>query len=396
MDVHVPYAITTGLRLRGIDVLTSQEDHTTQLSDPDLLERASGLGRALFTQDRDFLRIASEWQQTGRSFAGIVYGHLLRATFYRWAQTFPEACPELMAAPEVLAVSDLHIENFGTWRDAEGRLIWGVNDFDEASALPYTNDLLRLAVSAGLAISANDLDIDHKDACEAILEGYREGFDKGGRPFVLAERHKTLREMASGQQRDPAQYWQKLEGLPAVSAPPPAAVEEAIRATLPEAGIGYRVVRRVAGLGSLGRPRYAAIADWRGGCVAREVKALVPSAAAWAQIGSYRSEVLYQTILDGAARCPDPTVQVRENWLVRRLAPDCIKIELSDLARSRDMRRLLEAMGKETANIHIGMEGAGSLINQDWRARPTNWLHKAAKKMAEITNQEWEEWRKVS
>ena len=75
MDVHVPYAITTGLRLRGIDILTSQEDHTTQLADPDLLERASGLGRVLFTQDRDFLRIASEWQQTGRGFAGIVYGH---------------------------------------------------------------------------------------------------------------------------------------------------------------------------------------------------------------------------------------------------------------------------------------------------------------------------------
>lgn len=320
----------------------------------------------------------------------------LRATFYRWAQTLPEAGPELMAAPEVLAVGDLHIENFGTWRDAEGRLIWGVNDFDETSALPYTNDLLRLAVSASLAISASNLDIDHKDACAAILEGYREGLDKGGRPFVLAERHKALRELAFGQQRDPAQYWQKLEGLPAVSESPPAAVEEAIRATLPEAGLAYRVVRRVAGLGSLGRPRYAAIADWRGGCVAREVKALVPSAAAWGQIGSYRSEVLYQTILDAAVRCPDPTVQVRESWLVRRLAPDCMKIELGDLAKSRDMWRLLEAMGKEAANIHMGTEGAGSLINRDLRARPENWLHKAAKKLAEITNQDWEEWRKVS
>jgi len=36
----------------------------------------------------------------------------------------------------VLAVGDLHVENFGTWRDAEGRLIWGVNDFDEAWRLP--------------------------------------------------------------------------------------------------------------------------------------------------------------------------------------------------------------------------------------------------------------------
>ena len=60
----------------------------------------------------------------------------LRATFYRWVQLWSEACPDLAAAPGLLAVGDLHIENFGTWRDAEGRLVWGVNDFDEASRAP--------------------------------------------------------------------------------------------------------------------------------------------------------------------------------------------------------------------------------------------------------------------
>ena len=61
----------------------------------------------------------------------------LRATFYRWAQRWPEVCPDLATAPAVLSVGDLHVENFGTWRDAEGRLIWGVNDFDEAYPMPY-------------------------------------------------------------------------------------------------------------------------------------------------------------------------------------------------------------------------------------------------------------------
>ena len=65
----------------------------------------------------------------------------LRSTFYRWAQVFPDACPALAKAPILLAVGDLHIENFGTWRDTEGRLIWGVNDFDEAHEMPYTLDL---------------------------------------------------------------------------------------------------------------------------------------------------------------------------------------------------------------------------------------------------------------
>ena len=114
----------------------------------------------------------------------------LRATFYRWVQLWPQVCPELATAPAVLGVGDLHVENFGTWRDSEGRLIWGVNDFDEVALIPYPNDLVRLAVSAKLAISENHLSCDPTDACDAILAGYREGFGKGGAPFVLAEQHR--------------------------------------------------------------------------------------------------------------------------------------------------------------------------------------------------------------
>src|SRR5262245_50177551 len=61
----------------------------------------------------------------------------LRATYYDWVVTWPAALPDLHDAPAVTAVGDLHIENFGIWRDAEGRLAWGVNDFDEAAVLPY-------------------------------------------------------------------------------------------------------------------------------------------------------------------------------------------------------------------------------------------------------------------
>src|SRR5262245_60050822 len=71
----------------------------------------------------------------------------LRGTYYRWAQQWPAVCGDLNGAPRVLAVGDLHVENFGTWRDSDGRLVWGVNDFDEADDLPYTQDLVRLAAS---------------------------------------------------------------------------------------------------------------------------------------------------------------------------------------------------------------------------------------------------------
>ena len=59
MDVHVPLAITTELRLRGVNVLTAQEDGAAREKDPQLLNRASGLGRVLVTQDADLLREAA-------------------------------------------------------------------------------------------------------------------------------------------------------------------------------------------------------------------------------------------------------------------------------------------------------------------------------------------------
>src|SRR5215470_12408478 len=113
----------------------------------------------------------------------------LRATYYRWAQIWPEICPELNKAPRVLAVGDLHVENFGTWRDIEGRLVWGVNDFDEAYTLPYTNDLIRLAASVVVAVGYHDLNLDPKDAAAAIEEGYRDTLAAGGHAYVLAETH---------------------------------------------------------------------------------------------------------------------------------------------------------------------------------------------------------------
>ncbi|HXD74754.1 MAG TPA: DUF2252 family protein, partial [Vicinamibacterales bacterium] len=76
----------------------------------------------------------------------------LRGTFFRWMQAWPERCAKLDKAPRVVGVGDLHLENFGTWRDRDDRLVWGVNDVDEAWPVPYTLDLVRLATSALLAI----------------------------------------------------------------------------------------------------------------------------------------------------------------------------------------------------------------------------------------------------
>jgi len=77
MDVHVRRAITVGLRSRGVDVLTAQEDGAGEFDDPALLDRATMLQRVLFTQDDDLLREAKQRQLTGQTFAGVVYAHQL-------------------------------------------------------------------------------------------------------------------------------------------------------------------------------------------------------------------------------------------------------------------------------------------------------------------------------
>jgi hypothetical protein len=66
------------LRARGVDVLTAEEDNAAQLSDPDLLDRATALGRVLFSQDKDLLREGTRRQRSGEYFAGVIYAHQLQ------------------------------------------------------------------------------------------------------------------------------------------------------------------------------------------------------------------------------------------------------------------------------------------------------------------------------
>ena len=80
MDVHVPRAVTLALRLRGIDVVTAQEDRSDKWDDRSLLLRATELHRVLVSQDDDLLREGTQFLQEGREFRGIVFGHQLRVT----------------------------------------------------------------------------------------------------------------------------------------------------------------------------------------------------------------------------------------------------------------------------------------------------------------------------
>ena len=78
-DVHIPRAIIVGLRLRGIDVLTAQEDGMGLADDPRILDRARELGMAVFTHDNDFLKEVSRRSGEGRDFGTVIFAHQLKA-----------------------------------------------------------------------------------------------------------------------------------------------------------------------------------------------------------------------------------------------------------------------------------------------------------------------------
>jgi len=316
-----------------------------------------------------------------------------RATFYRWLQLWPEFCAHLVKAPAVLGVGDLHIENFGTWRDEEGRLIWGVNDLDEAWPAPYALDLVRLTTSVYVAIGEDHLNLAKRVAAEAIEEGYRDALAAGGKAFILAEDHRWLRLLALGKLRDPVQFWNKLEHLPPFTAKPPEVVRKLLESSLPSAREEYLLKRRIAGLGSLGHPRILALSRWQGAFISREAKAIRPSAWVWAKKAS-STEIYCERLMQNSIRVLDPCVRFQGRWVARRLAPDCSRIELASLSKDRDEARLLYSMGWETANMHFASPQAIARVKHDVATRRGRWLHKAAKAMLVATTKDWQKWQR--
>ncbi len=107
MDENVNRAIAVGLRQRGIDVVTAQEDGRAGAPDEEILNRSTELGRVLFSQDDDLLRVAKQCQVGGIPFSGVIYAHQLRITIgecIRDLELVAEA-----AQPQELVNSVLHL-----------------------------------------------------------------------------------------------------------------------------------------------------------------------------------------------------------------------------------------------------------------------------------------------
>lgn len=309
----------------------------------------------------------------------------LRATFFRWARKIERICPELAKAPAVLSVGDTHTENFGTWRDGEGRLVWGINDFDEAARIPYPFDLVRLATSAFLAPRQA---LTRSAICSALIEGYRSGL-ADPRPTLVDEHAIWMRSYAGTTDDRWRSFWDELDGYP--DADPPSKARQALRATLPKGTDISRWAKRQKGGGSLGRPRFVAIArHCQGGTAVREAKALVPSAWYWAKgTDPGRGDLL--RIARGPYRSPDPFLDVGQRYIVRRISGDARKLDLGPDAGDELRADLLTAMGFDIGAIHAAARKSAA-IAKDLDKRNPDWLLDAAEKASEAVAKDFSEW----
>jgi hypothetical protein len=331
----------------------------------------------------------------------------LRATYWRWAEMILEECPELASAPHVVSIGDIHVENFGTWRDLEGRVIWGVNDFDEAAEMPYIIDLVRLAVSAVLAGVPG---MTSAAVCTNLLKGYRRGLKKPT-ALVLDANRTWLRRKFVVNEAERADFWAKMtpeaeaekiakrakkKGEEVCERPKrvPQTYRAALTHALPEPGVKLIYWFRTAGTGSLGRPRWVGSGDWRGSPMLREAKAIVPSG--WTLPPGRGNQPLWcEKIASGRYRAPDPWYDLRDTILVRRLSPNNRKLDLAAVDDKRELvnARVLRYMGRDLAAIHLGLEDHRRAIAKDLHGR-TRTFRKSVRTALKFMRDDYEVWRK--
>jgi hypothetical protein len=321
---------------------------------------------------------------------------LLRGSYYRFIEQLPSLAADAARGPETVVVGDLHIENFGTWRDHESRLAWGINDYDEIDILPYTVDLVRLVTGALLAIRAEHLAIGERDASAAILAGWRERIERGeAQPFVLGERHRHLYRLASEAFTDPVEFADTIDRLPPFEDSLPGAAEKLLAEVVPWPTWKPSYRSRTAGVGSLGSLRVVASGELAGGLIVREAKEIPGPAALWALPGHKSPSDLAAAVWDARGAAADPHRRQRGHWVVRPLAADASRLELASLRKGHDESNLLQSMGAEAANVHLTPYAAAAeakAIRRDADSRPDGWLHDAAEAMAALTERDHREW----
>ncbi|MFJ3707602.1 DUF2252 domain-containing protein [Streptomyces sp. NBC_01387] len=299
---------------------------------------------------------------------------------------------------------DLHAENFGTYMDANGRLVFNVNDFDEAYVGPFTWDLQRFAASLALLGHAKALsDAQITELVEIYAAAYRERIhvlasgapdddvppfmlDTAGGPLLGALRSARARtrfalldsmtEIREHERRFTADGG-AIE-LDAATRYKILAAFDGYLETLPESSLGrpdsYRVKdvvgRRGIGIGSAGLPSYNILLEGHSDALENDViiymkQAQTPAASRHitdpAVRGYFRHEghrtVISQRALQAAA---DPWLGWTEldgaGQLVAEVSPYAVDLDWSDIDDPEEIAAVVADLGRATATMHAAAD----------------------------------------
>ncbi|MFC9252912.1 DUF2252 domain-containing protein [Amycolatopsis thailandensis] len=294
---------------------------------------------------------------------------------------------------------DLHAENFGSYMDSSGTLVFDVNDFDEAYLGCFTWDLKRLAASVALlawskAISDDDIETLIGTYLRAYVKQVREYAERPGDELVrlqldstegvlhsvlLRARLKTRIDLLD-ELTTVVDYDRGFRHGPGVRVLEKAERETATAAfesyldTIPEnkrfGSITYRVKDIVGrtgfGIGSAGLPAYNILVEGRTQALENDVvlsmkqgNVAAPSRiVSEERIRGYFTNEGHRTAVSQRAlqAHADPWLGYTEidgtGFVVSELSPYVDDLDWSELTEPSEMRPVLDYLGRATAKMH--------------------------------------------
>ncbi|MFD8966260.1 DUF2252 domain-containing protein [Streptomyces sp. NPDC059568] len=295
---------------------------------------------------------------------------------------------------------DLHAENFGTYMDANGRLIFNVNDFDEAYIGPFTWDLKRFAASLALIGYTKALsDAQITELVEIYAGAYRErihALATGAKndevpPFTLDTAQGpllgALRSARSLTRFGLLDSMTEIREYERRFAPGGGSIEldaatrykilaafDGYLETLPESSLtrpdSYRVKdvvgRRGVGIGSAGLPSYNILLEGNSDALENDVVIYMKQAQTPAvsrhitdrTVREYFQHEGHRTVISQRAlqAHADPWLGWTEldgaGQLVAEVSPYAVDLDWSDLDDPEEIAAVVADLGRATATMH--------------------------------------------
>jgi uncharacterized protein (DUF2252 family) len=295
---------------------------------------------------------------------------------------------------------DLHAENFGTYMNASGQLVFNVNDFDEAYVGPFTWDLKRFAASVALIGYAKALSDDvigdlvsrfaaaYRTELRAIAAGGEEAIGSitldnatGVLRQVLQEARLSTRVDLLARQTTIEDYERRFapaDGVYPVDAQTQARVVDAFHrylATLPPGSANARpvsaqikdvVLRKGVGIGSAGLPSYNLLLEGHTQALENDVviymkQAQVPAVARHIEDQRVRGYFLHQGHRTAESQRAlqahaDPWCGYTEldgvGQLVAEVSPYAADLDWADVNEAETLVAVVTDLGRAVARMH--------------------------------------------